>query len=205
MNVISVLEFCYIWPTIYDVPNKLLRNDEENGSRDVQMLCELFSGERTSYRFATEKAREIQGNIPFGILGTTQMPFAARLISRLDQGHGLLDRFLFCVPSCLRPSPEETNAATREIEDMPIHSFSKIFWAMREEHLTKRVYTFTECASEMLMQLEGEFIECLNTAVKDRLTATTRGVFTCIYSERWETCSSVIKPVLPARESVLKL
>ena len=63
---------------LYDVLNKLLRNDEENGSGDVQMLCELFSGEKTSYRFATEKTREIPGNIPFGMLGTTQMPFERR-------------------------------------------------------------------------------------------------------------------------------
>ena len=39
---------------------------------------------------------------------------------------------------------------------MPVHSFSEVFWAIREEHLTKRVYTFTESASDMLMQLEGE-------------------------------------------------
>ena len=97
------------------------------------------------------------------------MPFAARLISRLDQGHGLLDRFVFCVPCCLRPSLEETNAARREMEaeDKPVHNFSEIFWAMREEHLTKRTYTFTESASDMLTQLEGEFIESLNAAVKD--------------------------------------
>ena len=143
-------------PELYDVLNKLLRNDEENGSGDVQMLCELFSGERTSYRFATEKTREIPGNIPFGILGTTQMPFAARLISRLDQGHGLLHRFLFCVPSCLRPSPEETKSASREVEVCPCTALVRFFWAIREEHLTKRVYTFTESASDMLMQLEGE-------------------------------------------------
>ena len=55
-------------PELNDVLNKLLRNDEENGSGDVQMLCELFSGERTSYRFATESTREIPGSIPFGIL-----------------------------------------------------------------------------------------------------------------------------------------
>ena len=80
----------------------------------------------------------------------------------------------FCfvhVPSCLRPSPEETKAASREVEDMPVHSFREVFWVMREEHFTKRVYTFTESASDMLMQLEGEFIECLNTTVKDGVAA----------------------------------
>ena len=50
-------------PEVFDVLNKILKNDEENRSGEVQMLCELFSGERTSYRF--------QVNIPFVILGTT--------------------------------------------------------------------------------------------------------------------------------------
>ena len=35
-------------PELYDVLNKLLRNDEESSSGDVQMLCELFSGERNN-------------------------------------------------------------------------------------------------------------------------------------------------------------
>ena len=46
-------------PEIYDVLNKLLKSDEENGTGDVQLLCELFSGERTSFRYATESTREI--------------------------------------------------------------------------------------------------------------------------------------------------
>ena len=35
-------------PEIYDFLNTLLKNDE------VKLLCELFSGKRTSYRYATE-------------------------------------------------------------------------------------------------------------------------------------------------------
>lgn len=33
-------------PELFD--NKMLKNDEEHGSSEVQILCELFSGERTS-------------------------------------------------------------------------------------------------------------------------------------------------------------
>lgn len=46
-------------PELYDVLNKMLKNNE-NGSGEVQLLCELFSGERTSYRFATEKQGKSQ-------------------------------------------------------------------------------------------------------------------------------------------------
>ena len=128
-------------------------------------MCELFSGERTSYRFASESTREIPANIPFVILGTTQLPFAAQVISSLDQGHGLLDRFLFFVPCCLRPTPEQTLADKSKLCDVNVKSFTKIFWAMREEHLSKVEYGFTDSAKQMLMTLEREFIQQLNESL----------------------------------------
>ena len=86
---------------------KLLKSDEENATGDVQVLCQRFSGEEASYRYATERTREIASNTPFSILGATQVPFAARLVTLLEQGHGLVDRFLITFPKCLRPSPQE--------------------------------------------------------------------------------------------------
>jgi hypothetical protein len=149
-------------PELYDVLNKMLKNDEENATGEVQMLCELFSGEHTSFRFATETIREIPENTPFGILGTTQVPFGARIIARLDQGHGLLDRFLIFVPCCLRPSPEETSRANSEVSLLPVSSFKEVFWEIHENHLTKRVYTFSDNAKKMLDNLNAEFIDQLN-------------------------------------------
>ena len=107
-------------PEIYDVLNKLLKTDEENGTEYVQLLCELFSGERTSFRYATESTREISSNVPFCIVGSTQVPFAARLVCRMDQGHGLLDRF----PVCFRPSPKETEDARKALGSSPLQSFT---------------------------------------------------------------------------------
>ena len=75
----------------------------------------MFSGEEASYRYATECVREIRSNTPFCILGTTQAPFAARLVTILDQGHGLLDRFLITFPKCLRPTPQETEQAVEAL------------------------------------------------------------------------------------------
>ena len=98
-------------PEVFEVLNKLLKSDEDNATGDVQVLCELFSGESSSYRFATERTREIPAIVPFSTIGSTQVPYAARLICRMDQGHGLLDRFLFLFPVCLRPSTAETGMA----------------------------------------------------------------------------------------------
>ena len=99
-----------------------------------------------------------------------QLPFAAQVISRLDQGHGLLghgQRFLFFVPCCLRPTPEQTLAAKSKLCDVNVKYFTEIFWAMREEHLSKLEYGFTDSAKQMLTTLEGEFIQQLNESLTE--------------------------------------
>ena len=55
-------------PEIFDVINKLLKNDDENGSGDAMLLCKLFSGEPSSYNYSTEQTRDIPSNTPFSIL-----------------------------------------------------------------------------------------------------------------------------------------
>lgn len=65
---------------IYDVLFKLLKFDEENATRNIQVLWQLFSGEQSSYWYATESTREIFYTT-FCIVGSTQVPFTARLIT----------------------------------------------------------------------------------------------------------------------------
>ena len=88
---------------IYDVLFKLLKSDEENVTGDVQVLCQLFSREGTFVRLRREQGKLLKTQLytTFSILGSTQVPFAARLITILDQGHGLLNRFLITFPKSL--------------------------------------------------------------------------------------------------------
>ena len=58
-------------PELFDILSKLLKNDEDNASGDVQLLCKLWSGESASYHFTTEATREIEPNTAFSKLGTT--------------------------------------------------------------------------------------------------------------------------------------
>ena len=58
-------------PKLFDILNKLLKNDEDNATGDVQLLCKLWSGESASYHFATEAPREIESNTAFPLLGST--------------------------------------------------------------------------------------------------------------------------------------
>lgn len=85
-------------PEVFDIINKLLKSDKDNATGDVQLLCKLFSGERCSYHFSTEETRVIPPNTPFCLLGSTQLVNAAKLIARMDQGHGLVDRILVATP-----------------------------------------------------------------------------------------------------------
>ena len=151
-------------PEIYDPINKSLKSDEDNASGDAQLLCELFSGEETTYRFATERSRKIERNTPFTIVGCTQLPYAARLIARMDQGHGLLDHMNITIPNCLRPSPKETTDAAKICEKYPLKSIQKVLYEMHTTHLPK-IFKFNEEAEELKNELNTEFIEEMNKAL----------------------------------------
>ena len=157
-------------PEVFEVLNKLLKSDEDNATGDIQVLCELFSGESSSYRFATERTREIPANVPFSIIGSTQVPYAARLICRMDQGHGLLDRFLFLFPVYLRPSTAETEMARAwfQSEEMPLKQISDIFLEMYDAHDRNAPshYTFSEESAQKLTALQDDFIQEVNDSIK---------------------------------------
>lgn len=158
-------------PEVFEVLNKLLKSDEDNATGDVQILCQLFSGESSSYRFATERTREIPANIPFSILGSTQVPYAARLLCRMDQGHGLLDRFMFLFPFCLRPTTTETKEARTwfESEEVSLKHISDIFLEMHDAHDTQisSHYTFSEDAQQRLTAHKDDFIQEVNDAIRE--------------------------------------
>jgi len=139
-------------PKVFEVLNKLLKSDEDNTTGDVQILCQLFSGESSSHRFATERTREIPHNIPFFILGSTQVPYTARLLYCMDQGHGSLDRFMFLFPMCLCSGTTETEEARTwfKSEDVSLKQISDIFLEMHEAHDTPASshYMFSKAAQQ---------------------------------------------------------
>ena len=145
---------------IYDVLFKLLKSDEENATGDVQALCQLFSGEE-----ATEKTREIAANTPFCILGATQIPFAARLVALLDQGHGLLDRFLITFPKCLRPTPTQPSQAIEALKESGLSSVEDVFVEIARLHLSRSTYTLDQEATETVNTINEQFIAEVNEAI----------------------------------------
>ena len=161
---------CYVCsPEIFDILNKLLKNDEENASGDAQLLCKLFTGERCSYHFSTETVREIGPDTPFCIFGATQVSNAARLLSRMDNGHGLIDRFLFSIPPGFRPLPEEQEESLHALNNLHIRGIAQIYEKVLNLHPVENtsVYYLDEDAERMLKDMTHEHIVEINQALTD--------------------------------------
>ena len=161
---------------IFDVFHKLLKSDEDTASGDTQLLCQLFTGEKCTFRYATERTREIPANTPFSLLGATQVPYAAQLICQLDQGNGLLERLLLTAPSCLRPTVAVTQEATEELSNYRVATFTDIFIQMRRI-LTQTTFTFSDDATLTLQEINDDFIAQVNDAITNGRPTPTSKVF----------------------------
>ena len=69
----------------------------------------------------------IPPNTPFCLLGSTQLVNAAKLIARMDQGHGLVDRILLATPLAFRPTLTEMEAATDQLYTKVVSDFCELF------------------------------------------------------------------------------
>ena len=96
-----------------------------------------------------------------------QVPFAARLVPLMDQGHGLIDRFLISFPKCLRPSPQQTNHAVETLKEGARSSCEDIFTRL---HTSRTSYTLTQEANDTVNRLNEEFIAEVNEAITEGRT-----------------------------------
>ena len=130
----------YAFAQVFDVLNKLMKSDKDNTTSDIQLLRKLLSGEHWSYHYSTEESPIITGNTPFSILGSMQLLNTAKFISKMDHGHGLVDRMLFAIPLALKNlahplcdahsvkprllgNPKEGNLAIENFEVFPSRAF----------------------------------------------------------------------------------
>ena len=153
-------------PEVFDIINKLLKSDEENATGDVQLLCKLFSGERCSYHFSTEETRVIPPNTPFCLLGSMQLVNAAKLITRMDQGHGLVDRILLATPLAFRPTLTEMEAATNQLDTEVVSDFSELFKNINgiDENVE---FVYDHEGKELLREKMDQFMAEVNEAIRD--------------------------------------
>ena len=89
----------------------------------------------------------------------------------MDQGHGLLDRFMFLFPVCLRPSTANTDAARTwfQTENVHVKQVADIFVEMYDAHNSAAPshYTFSEDALQNLTSLKDDFIKEVNEAIQN--------------------------------------
>ncbi|XP_078374446.1 uncharacterized protein LOC144657989 [Oculina patagonica] len=152
-------------PEVFDILNKLMKSDEDNATGDVQLLCKLFSGERCSYHYSTEESRVIPANTPFSILGATQLLNVAKLIAKMDHGHGLVDRFLLAFPLAFRPTLTEMETATNYLETEVVDDFQECFKNVYDHGQLH--FTFDEDAQQLLRHNIDQFVAEVNEAIRE--------------------------------------
>ena len=155
-----------ISPEVFDILNKLMKSDEDNATGDVQLLCKLFSGERCSYHYSTEESRVIPPNTPFSILGSTQLLNAAKLIAKMDHGHGLVDRMLFAVPLAFRPTLTEMETAADHLSTEVVDNFDECFKNIYEND-RQVLFTFHQDAQQLLRDNIDQFVAEVNDAIRE--------------------------------------
>lgn len=151
---------------MFDILNKLFKSDEDNATGDVQLLCKLFSGEKCSYHYSTEESQVILPKTPFCILRSTQLFNAAKLIARMDHGHGLVDIILLATPLAFRPTLTEMEAATDQITTEVVSDFRELFLNISE--IEENVeFTFEDEGKEFLRETMDKFVEEVNEAIRE--------------------------------------
>lgn len=153
-------------PEISDILTKLLKSDDDNATGDVQLLCKLFSGEKSSYHYSTTDNRVIDKNVPFSILGSTQLVNAAKLIAKMDQGHGLVDRLLIASPMALRPTLTQIEEAKACLETEIVQDFDTVFARMDDiDESTK--FTFDANGKVLMRETMDTFVTEVNEAIQE--------------------------------------
>ena len=153
-------------PELFVIINKLMKSDEDNAMGDIQLLCKLFSGERSSYHYSTEDTRHIPANTAFSILGSTQLLNAAKLTAKMDHGHRLIDRILFATPLAFRSTLFEMEAAKTDLSTEVISDFDELFQNIHNiDHNTE--YTFDEDAIALLRETIDQFVTEVNDIIQD--------------------------------------
>lgn len=130
------------------------------------MLCKLFSGERCSYHYSTEESRVIPPNTPFSILGSTQLLNAAKLIAKMDHGHGLIDRILIATPLAYRPTLTEMETAAEHLITEVVDSFEECFKTIHD-NFDKIHFSFCEDAILLLRDNIDLFVAEVNKAIRE--------------------------------------
>lgn len=123
----------------------------------------LGSDVRTIIRL---KSRVIAPNTPFRILGSTQIFSAAKLITKMDHGHGLVDRILFTIPLAFRPTLCEMECAQGQLSTEVVHDFYECFANIKETTQQLRFH-FSDEPQQIIWEHNDQFVAEVNEAIRE--------------------------------------
>ena len=95
-----------------------------------------------------------------------QLVNAAKLISRMDQVHGLVERILLATPLVFRPTLTEMEAATDQLSTKVVSDFSELFENINgiDENVE---FVFDDEGKELLREEMDEFVAEVSEAIRD--------------------------------------
>ena len=149
-----------LFPEVFDILNKLLKSDEDTMPLGTEALMQAVLRRTMFVPLLTEESRVIPANTPLSILGSTQLLNVAKLIAKMDHGHGLVDRFLFPIPLAFRPMLTEMEMAADYLSTEVIENFEECFkniYANGQLH-----FTFDPNARELLRDNIDQFVAEVN-------------------------------------------
>jgi ABC-type transporter Mla subunit MlaD len=99
---------------------------------------------------------------------TEIFPNAAKLIARIDQGQGLIDRFLLAVPNALCSTSDEVKNAREHLSTEPEDFLNQVFHYMNEcQQNQQNAYEFHDEAKQFLKNKKDAFVAEVNEAIQD--------------------------------------
>ena len=151
-------------PELFDILNKLFKNNEDNATGDIQLLCKLWSGESASYHFATEATQKVESNTAFSFLGSTQIQNAALLSFRMDKGNGILDHFLISGPNAHKKKKPQNTSKRLQLKD-----FQPVFAPVHAAHQEMtRSYRLNGTDAELYKRLKIDDVNAVKAAIENR-------------------------------------
>ena len=148
-------------PEVFDVVNKL--NQTKTMLLVISSCCASYFQEDVVHIIISEESCIIPVNTPFSILGSTQLLNAPKIITKMDHGHGLVDRMLSAIPLALRPTLTQMESVTQQLST---EDFNECFKNISNTSLQLRFY-FSKEVQELLRENIDQFVSAVNDTIRE--------------------------------------
>ena len=100
------------------------------------------------------------------MIGSTQLISVAKMIARMDQGHGLVDRILFAIPLAFCPTVSEIETANDHLATVVVTDFQELYQNINDIDKHSE-YAFDEEGRPLLREKMDHFAAEVNKAIRE--------------------------------------